>query len=256
MHANYRSSDPKSHFALKPDVELWRYMDFIKFVSMLDKQALFFARSDKLPDEFEGSYPKRNVQTSSKISSEISKVLNQAKNRRRFTTLNCWHEGPYESEAMWKLYSDEKNGIAIRTNVKDLADSFSCTDGRGVNGRPITMEIRKVRYIDFQKDSAPRLDKSDSPYAAFLYKRSHFEYEKEVRAIVQDLPIGDYASSADICEVGIYYTTDLSRLIHKVVVAPRAEDWFLELVKSLVHKYGLRIPVTRSEMVAGPTWKL
>ena len=27
---------------------LWRYMDFTKFVSLLDKQALFFARADKL----------------------------------------------------------------------------------------------------------------------------------------------------------------------------------------------------------------
>ena len=38
-----------------PDAVLWRYMDFTKFVSLLEKQALFFARADKLEDDpFEG----------------------------------------------------------------------------------------------------------------------------------------------------------------------------------------------------------
>ena len=40
---------------------LWRYMDFTKFVSLLDRQALFFARSDKLGDPFEGSFPRGNL---------------------------------------------------------------------------------------------------------------------------------------------------------------------------------------------------
>lgn len=42
--------------------KIWRYMDFTKFASMLEKKELFFARADKLGDPFEGSYPKENVQ--------------------------------------------------------------------------------------------------------------------------------------------------------------------------------------------------
>ena len=39
------------------DVVLWRYMDFTKFVSLLEKSALFFPRADKLGDPFEGYWP-------------------------------------------------------------------------------------------------------------------------------------------------------------------------------------------------------
>ena len=43
------------------DAVLWRYMDFTKFVSFLDKSSLFFARADKLGDPFEGA-PLQNEQ--------------------------------------------------------------------------------------------------------------------------------------------------------------------------------------------------
>ena len=41
-----------------PDTKIWRYMNFTKFVSMLEHQALWFSRADKLGDPFEGSMPK------------------------------------------------------------------------------------------------------------------------------------------------------------------------------------------------------
>ena len=42
-----------------PNAILWRYMDFMKYVSLLDRKALFFGRVDKLGDPFEGFYTRR-----------------------------------------------------------------------------------------------------------------------------------------------------------------------------------------------------
>jgi hypothetical protein len=39
-------------------VKVWRYMDFTKFVSLIDSRCLFFTRADKFNDSFEGSWPK------------------------------------------------------------------------------------------------------------------------------------------------------------------------------------------------------
>jgi len=39
------------------DTKIWRFMDFTKFVSMLEESGLFFARLDRLGDPFEGSLP-------------------------------------------------------------------------------------------------------------------------------------------------------------------------------------------------------
>lgn len=40
---------------------IWRYMDFTKFVSLLDKGSLFLCRADNLEDPFEGSSSKIDV---------------------------------------------------------------------------------------------------------------------------------------------------------------------------------------------------
>lgn len=41
---------------------LWRYIDFTKFVSMLDKGGLYFPNAASLNDPFEGSVPRRNYE--------------------------------------------------------------------------------------------------------------------------------------------------------------------------------------------------
>ncbi len=49
----------KNKFIEKPKNEnskIWRYLDFAKFISILDRKALFFVRADRLSDKFEGSY--------------------------------------------------------------------------------------------------------------------------------------------------------------------------------------------------------
>lgn len=38
-------------------MNLWRYLDVAKFVSLLQTQAIHFPRGDQFEDPFEGSYP-------------------------------------------------------------------------------------------------------------------------------------------------------------------------------------------------------
>ncbi len=41
-----------------PEIPIWRYMDFAKFVDMLENDGLFMCRADKLGDPFEGTLSK------------------------------------------------------------------------------------------------------------------------------------------------------------------------------------------------------
>jgi len=47
-------------FTPPPDenIKIWRYMDFTKFLSFIDKETLFFTRVDQLEDKFEGRFAK------------------------------------------------------------------------------------------------------------------------------------------------------------------------------------------------------
>jgi len=107
---------------------IWRYMDFTKFVSLLDRQQLFFSRTDKLGDPFEGSCPKRNLEPRAELMGDTSERISEySKWIREFTAVNCWHMNKYESAAMWKLYLKSDEGIAIKSTFRRLRDSVKCT---------------------------------------------------------------------------------------------------------------------------------
>src|SRR5688572_28587310 len=46
-----------SEIPVPPETKIWRYLEHEKFISLLEERALFFCRTDKFPDPFEGSVP-------------------------------------------------------------------------------------------------------------------------------------------------------------------------------------------------------
>lgn len=241
------------------DAILWRYMDFTKFVSLLERRALFFARADKLGDPFEGAIPISNIEgryTSLKSRLSDKEILiheHLRRELRRFTLISCWHESSHESEAMWKIYASANSGIAIKTNFTSFVESF-ITDEK--------IHIGKVQYIDYDSEKIPE-DDLLSPY---LHKRKSFEHERELRAIVQHIPpeagpanlpnfLGDETPTwPDMCDTGIYYDVDLNLLIQEVVIDPSTPDWLLDLVKRVVKQYNLQVPVNQSHLAELPVW--
>lgn len=238
-----------------PDAVLWRYMDFTKFVSILDKHALFFPAADKLGDPFEGSLPKinlevRRAQFRQLIPTDdhhreqmIRNYPNWLKKHRCFTLISCWHENNHESEAMWRLYAREKDGIAIKTDFDSFKNSFTCSE---------SIYIGKVSYIDYMRDWIP----DGNTFYPFLHKRKSFMHEQEVRAISDRSHPQDEGYKKLRAEdlTGVYYEVDLSLLIKEVIVAPFAPDWFLELVKSVTARYNFNFPVVKSTQTDDPTW--
>ncbi|HEY56554.1 MAG TPA: hypothetical protein G4N90_03860 [Dehalococcoidia bacterium] len=227
------------------NMTIWRYMDFTKFVSLLDKQALFFCRADKLGDPFEGSYPKINVSRRAEIFRDImppedlSKVYKQT---REFTAVNCWHMNRYESAAMWKLYLKSNEGIAIRSTFRRLRDSLQ--------DKEHDTYIGKVQYIDYDKDKIP--DDSISP---FVYKRKSFEHEVELRAIIQVFIKGiSLADNERPFEDGLYVPVALDLLINQIYLAPTSPRWLRELMESVTAKYGLKKKVYQSILDEKPIY--
>ena len=239
-------------FAEHPDVNpphantvLWRYMDFTKFVSLLDRRALYFSRADKLGDPFEGSLSHINRLTRPHRLTQIGipeeirdQILEEAPSMfgmvPRLGVVNCWHENNYESEAMWKLYAGRQDGIAIKTTFEKLAGSLECED---------VIHIGKVNYVDYDTTFIPEFN----ILVTLLTKRKSFEHEREIRAITMNFPSPDQ-------NVGRYFQVNLSTLIGEVLVAPQAPEWFSELVNSIVTRYELEVPVRASTLAAAPTW--
>jgi len=211
--------------------KIWRYLDFTKFVSLLDKQSLYFSRIDKLEDPYEGIYPNptrcqwNELEPRFKESIKYIELYN-----KKVNFINSWHINDYESAAMWKIYLKSDEGVAIQSTFNRLAQSFG--DTREV------VYIGEVDYIDYNSQSI----QFDNCFRPLLCKRKSFEYEHEWRAVYF------YPNPEAPKELGLNIHIDLSHLIDKIYVAPTSEDWFKELVDSILNKYKIDIEINRSDL--------
>lgn len=211
-------------------------MDFTKFVSLLDRRALFFTRMQHLRhfDLFEGSYSK--VTLDHGLPPALNPLLADFDHH---VVVNSWHTNQSESAAMWDLYLDERPGLAIRSTFQRVTDSFASSAS--------DIFIGCVRYIDHLTEAMPveMLKDGFNGLAAYMCKRKSFAHESELRAvaIVQE----EAGSVAEFLENGgLYVPVNLDCLVEEIVVSPKAPKWFRKLVEAVANKYQLAKPVRGS----------
>ena len=226
-------------FVSPDETVLWRYMDFTKLVSLMENRALFFCRADLLGDPFEGSISSVTPPAAPPELKAGPVALQQIDLRQvvRLVCVNCWHAGDLESAAMWRLYARAHEGVAIKTTFDRFKKSF-CGDQE--------VFASAVKYVDYQVNPIP----FGNGLLPLVHKRISFQHEREVRAILVRNPDSVAVEESEGC----YVDVDLAQLILEIVVAPFAQDWFLELVRLLADRFELADRVRASALSETPTF--
>ncbi len=235
-----------------PNTKIWRFIDFTKFASLLETNSLFFARADLFPDYFEGAFTKHDIEKLQKVTNVengikkamLKNVTDIQKFFPKTRFLNCWNINEHESAALWKIYTNNNEGVAIQSTFQKLTDSFQKTDR--------LVHVGKVKYLDYENESFGL----NNVFLPFLHKRKSFEYENEIRAIVEEYPDELIPEEFEkISKKGIYIEVDLNILIERMYVAPSAQSWFKDLVRSILTKYGMEKPIVDSTLDQRPQLK-
>lgn len=227
---------------------IWRYMDFTKFVSMLESSSLFFARADCLGDPFEGSYSRGNERLRPVMYKDMPAAVAAklhaegaafAQYLRKWTFVSCWHMNEGESAAMWKLYARTNEAVALRTSLSRLDHELDEKTYLGA-----------VEYIDFETAWLPE----GNALYPYVHKRTSFAHEREVRAVIPQIPVKGEGidMTKEPPEGGIERAVNLQRMLEAVYVAPTCPAWFVRTVERVVKRYGLQVPVTQSSLDAQP----
>ena len=131
---------------------------------------------------------------------------------------------------MWKVYVNGTGGVAIQSSIKGLKEAFNdCAE---------TIHFGKIEYVDFARHA----EAIDINFRRLMRKDMAFKHEQEVRAVFDD------KEQKHGNERGINIKVNIKTLVENIVVASRADQWFLELVKALVKELGQPIPVISSAM--------
>jgi len=209
-------SAPASASLLVPrdaQATIWRYLNFSKFVGLLEGNTLFFPYTEQFSDTREGMHAHARARRPGAKRAAVS----------------SWHASDHESEAMWRLYSPIQEALALRSTYARLREQL-----------PECVRIHLVQYVD-----APSANGDDS-LAPFFYKRKAYEHEKELRAVVDQPPPEANAVGEPN---GWGFPVDVQQLVERVYVSPFAQDWFYSLVEKVCRRYRLNIPVEYSELV-------
>jgi hypothetical protein len=227
---------------------LFRYVDLAKFVSLLRSSSLFFARSDRLGDSFEGSMTRANLDFRPELYPQMTdhdwrSMIRMRQAIRSWTFLNCWTAAPTESIAMWRLYVGGGNGLAIESSYTRLTQ---------VLGYEKPVFVGAVKYVNWDQ----RLIPEGSTFAPFLYKRNGFEYEHEVRAMIQDMPaLPNMEPDWDRpVEPGRNVPVEVRHLITRVRLSPVSDPWYHEVVHSVIEKFGYDFEVVQSDLAGEPVF--
>ena len=261
---------------------LWRYISFEKFVNMLDTESLFFTRAYKYEDPFEGYIHKvtrdschnlideinfdRGHPTDGVKKLELEAIVTEDEIQKKYIMCNCWHTNNDESMAMWEKYHLRNNGIAIKTTMEKLKNSI--TDA-------IDVYIGNVEYISREKFQHEYVNQYLNPiilkghsilYHPYFFKRKVFEYEQEVRVIIDIDTITDnifkklnpddflepnvlLEEFPDIDNQGRRYNVDVNALVDEVIISPYVEDWIVDTVRSASQQYGFNFDVHKSTIL-------
>jgi len=214
-----------------PDTVVWKYLDLSKFLDLLMSQKLFMSRSDKFEDQYEGTFSEPTYEEIKKIAENNPEFLQNYKSHREKVAISSWHINEYESFAMWQIFTQNSEGLAIQSTIGRLQNAV-------IPEKKFEQYIGEVNYIDYKKEHIP----FDDVFFPFLFKRKSFQYEREVRII------SDVTQSNIKLNDGLKINVDINQLIEKIYIHPKSENWYKNLVIQLVKQLGFDFTIEKSDL--------
>lgn len=224
-------NNPNIKLPEDPDTIVWKYLDLSKFLDLLLSKKLFMSRSDKFEDQYEGTFSEPTYEEIKKLAINNPEFLNYYKTHREKVAISSWHINEYESFAMWQIFTQNSEGLAIQSTIGRLQKALKPE-------KNLKQYIGQVNYIDYKKEYIP----FDDMFFPFLFKRKSFQYEREVRII------SDTSDTKININDGIKINVDINQLIDKIYIHPKSENWYKNLVIQLVSKLGFDIEIEKSDL--------
>lgn len=224
-HESFRQ--PSNHNSL-----VWRYMALPKLAKILSSNSLYLARLDSFEDSHEGSFPKTmieqrdNLYESEGVLQRLPQHIETNKLSLTCCYVNCWALCDSESEALWRLYTENNEGVAIQSTYSKLINLIRSDD---------ELFIGCVNYLNYDSDrfDNPWWPAGGNLFQPVMHKRLPFAHEHEVRLV-------KYLHNHWMPEVkrpkGLHIPINFTELIDGIFINPYASNAYAQEVKDLVIK--------------------
>lgn len=276
---------------IQSETELQRYMDFTKFVALLDQKRLFFSKASMFEDELEGSTTPLNAMqqdgtfafldtiingrasVGADITSEVKKResdnysrLLKTHDERSYSTVfgdisnnDASYERVLRQQREWVdvncWHANENESMAMWKIYGGSSNSVclvTTVQKLCSSLQPSHDELVLLAKVEYISHKEGVL-KTNHLLAPFFHKAHFYSFENEYRLLCYK-PNSPLLKQRDISEYGTSIQVDLPKLVHEIRVASNAQPWFRDLVQSVVYKYGLNMKVVDSTICQKPIY--
>lgn len=221
------------------DIAVYRIMPIERLLQVLENRQLVLVRPRIWDDPFENALLSATLKTDDGMTGSLSSkdsVYGQ-----------CW-TSERETDAMWRIYSPEKQGIKAKTTPRKLLEALQAATAEFWELRCF---IGRVQYQDESDllNTLQRVNWRESNGSgiaeSLLYKRKEFTHENEIRLIYSG---PDSANDSDIHAFGI----TPNELIEELVLDPRMDAELVKAFRLAIENKQFRNPVSQSSLYRAP----
>lgn len=248
---------------LDDDTILWRYMNLESFLSFIICKELSFCRLDKLRniDEYEGTSSRSELEKFDVLTKVLNAIGEKADNgllkeeslikqllksgleeSNKMYYVNGWHINATESVAMWDSFTKLDTGIAIKTTFGKIKKWIE------------NVKINKNYDIKHGIVAYNGSNEASDNNCTLLRKEKYFIHENELRLYFQfnddskntvtnefhnGISIGkNCLDNPERISISI---TDIGEVVDEIIINPKAEKWYIILIKRLLADYNVKI---------------
>ena len=171
----------------------------------------------------------------------------------------CWTANVDETDALWRIYSQDKNGVRVRSTVDRL---FAAITDLSRQSAPVEYWIGKVRYltetnIRAELENPRKLQDGVLGSGAIglvetlLIKRREFEHENEIRLIYCA-----HSHYRDLTEPVVKFPIAPNDVFDEALFDPRMPPAAFEAYRDRLRAIGFAGTVEQSQLYQVPNLKL
>ncbi|WP_436323028.1 DUF2971 domain-containing protein [Vibrio cidicii] len=226
------------------DKYLFRVFSFERLLQFIETKKLVLVQPSMWEDPFENFFLSATLQNSGGREFSLDK--------KNTVFGQCWSL-TRESDAMWRIYSQDLRSVKVRTTAGKLFDSVKISsDNLGylylgkVNYLPMTELNKLCQNESFLSMS---LDSDIGAASTLFYKRKEFKHENEVRIVFSERISG---SSKDKV---VMFDVDPFDLIDQIVFDPRINDGLYDVYRAHLESVGFN-NIVKSKLYDPPNLRI
>ncbi|MBQ4789472.1 DUF2971 domain-containing protein [Pectobacterium versatile] len=266
---------------LDDTVKLQRYMNFAKFISLLDKREIFLCKTSLFEDKLEGGFTVIDEMLNDSFAAQLDDIVNnllptvnqqtpeerQKRNKISADVMKYTDEAPYHTVfgdinrkdfSYQDLHEKMKDFIDVSCWHSNERESMAMWKIYGEDDFSVCVitDVGRIKRSIIEKDEYKVLI---AKVKYLIYENEHFEikhmlaqymhktdfyaYENEVRIIGYNPDSNIYEERR---EPGTFININLQELIQEIRISSTSPDWFFDLVSSICKKFSLDVKVCRS----------